>query len=229
MKKLIILIIVLFNIQLQSQEGVISYNVVISKDTNSTTEFSKKIDKEIEMSIFSLTFSASESYFNNIPHIPEDEISANIGLIKAHYYGYWYQSPTLRIAYFNKEIAGKEYLVVYENQMQGWELTNETKKIDNYSCYKATLIDYNERLDKETIIEAWYTPEIALPYGPVGYGGLPGLILELKYKDCIYISNKITLNPEKGIKAYPKPNMNNKIDSKEMTRLMKLARKVTED
>jgi GLPGLI family protein len=34
---------------------------------------------------------------------------------------------------------------------------------------------------KSQPVEAWFCPEIPFAYGPRGFGGLPGLILELRY------------------------------------------------
>lgn len=229
MKKKYLIISFLVATIMNAQQGEITYKTTRINDVENPTDYTQKLSKELNMSIFTLIYSNKESYFTNVPHVPEDDFMAKIALVTANYFEDWYQSSTLRTSYFNKDISGKEYLVVYKRLMQGWELTNESKKIDNYTCYKATLKDFNERSGKETIIEAWYTPDIALPYGPAGYGGLPGLILELKYKRCLYVASKINLNPEKDVKSYPKPNIDNQIDSKEMAHLMKAARKVTED
>ncbi|WP_196887348.1 GLPGLI family protein [Aureivirga sp. CE67] len=54
-----------------------------------------------------------------------------------------------------------------------WELSDETKKIHNFNCQKATL---NFRGRKYI---AWYTPEIPIFSGPWKFKGLPGLILEV--------------------------------------------------
>lgn len=59
----------------------------------------------------------------------------------------------------------------------GWKLTGETKKIHDFSCVKATT-SYRGR---NWI--AWFTPEIAVPYGPWKLHGLPGLILEAYSED----------------------------------------------
>lgn len=58
-----------------------------------------------------------------------------------------------------------------------WEITDETKDILGYECFKATT-DYRGR---KWI--AWFTPEIPLPEGPWKLCGLPGLILEANDTD----------------------------------------------
>lgn len=79
-----------------------------------------------------------------------------------------------------------------------------------------------------TVIEAWYVPEIPVPYGPVGNGGLPGLILQLKRPNfLLYTATKVTLNPKK-IKVI-KPQKGKKINLKELKIIMLKARKVTLD
>lgn len=55
-----------------------------------------------------------------------------------------------------------------------WQLHNDSKKILDYSCKKAT-VKYRGR---EFI--AWYTTEVPINNGPYVFEGLPGLILELE-------------------------------------------------
>lgn len=83
-----------------------------------------------------------------------------------------------------------------------WEITNETKKIGDYTCYKATT-SYQEfsyfKEPRDTVdikLEAWFTPEIAAPYGPMHYQGLPGLVLMAQASGAkIYIyADRIELN-----------------------------------
>jgi len=55
-----------------------------------------------------------------------------------------------------------------------WMISNETKKIANYTSQKATL-NYGNRT-----WEAWFTTDIALQEGPYIFYGLPGLIIHMK-------------------------------------------------
>lgn len=111
----------------------------------------------------------------------------------------------------NAEGAFKEnqYLIV-EPIEKKWNLTNESKKIDKYTCFKATT-EYIVVNSKGTFIHpviAWYCPEIPYQYGPAGYGGLPGMILELQERNNVFGAVKIELKtpseniqiPKKGIK-----------------------------
>lgn len=96
----------------------------------------------------------------------------------------------------NSEGAFKEnqYLIVKPIEKK-WNLTNESKKIDKYTCFKATT-EYIVINSKGTFIHpviAWYCPEIPYQYGPAGYGGLPGMILELQEKNNVFGAVKIEL------------------------------------
>ncbi len=78
---------------------------------------------------------------------------------------------------------------------------NETKKIGNYLCYKATTIFVIEN-SKGTFnhpVTAWYSTQIPIGFGPIGYGGLPGLIVELTVQNIKYSMTKLMLNPKKEI------------------------------
>lgn len=84
-----------------------------------------------------------------------------------------------------------EKCFVIENVKPIWELTQETKKIGNYVCHKAIMT--NSKSKKGPTI-AWYTNDIPSSFGPKNYYGLPGLILELKNPQVIFVAKKIQLN-----------------------------------
>jgi GLPGLI family protein len=121
-----------------------------------------------------------------------------------------------------QEFYGKKFLVKDQLQPMTWTLGNETKKIGNYTCFKATTFiptddllwysfswsrmrttnDSEEKTtevdDKSvdiTEVEAWYTPQIPVRHGPSEYWGLPGLILEVSAGETTMLCSKIILNP----------------------------------
>ncbi len=65
----------------------------------------------------------------------------------------------------------------------------------------------------ETVI-AWYTPEIPFSHGPIDYEGLPGLIVELNFKQVNYVLKRIDFEPTKTFKII-KPNKGKPITLKE--------------
>ena len=103
-----------------------------------------------------------------------------------------------------------------EYPIQEWQLSNETKKIGAYTCYKATtmkIVNGRKGIIK-TPVEVWYTPEIVIPFGPLGYNGLPGLIMELSMYNYKYYVSKIDLNTEKEV-AIKKPTKGKKVTEAE--------------
>lgn len=88
-----------------------------------------------------------------------------------------------------------EYLIV-DSIEKNWKYTNEKKLIDGYECYKATTenIIKNSYGEFHHPVIAWYCPEIPYQYGPAGYGGLPGLILQLQVRYNLFGAEKIELN-----------------------------------
>lgn len=98
------------------------------------------------------------------------------------------QKYTLKeLDFFGDEILVKSTL------KNDWNLTQETRKIGGYVCFKAW-----KKVNNTVLIEAWYTPEIPLNIGPRGFGNLPGLILELKQAELSYVASEIILNPKKS-------------------------------
>ena len=75
-----------------------------------------------------------------------------------------------------------------------WELSNETKIIDQFTCFKAILKqNVIGRLGNKLVLitEAWYAPALPYAFGPKEFSGLPGLILELKTKRTTFLASKI--------------------------------------
>lgn len=79
-----------------------------------------------------------------------------------------------------------------------WQITEETKLIQNFKCTKATL-----KFRGRDFI-AWFTTEIPVSYGPWKFHGLPGLILEVYDVDklCTWSATKIQypVNLDKKLK-----------------------------
>lgn len=78
---------------------------------------------------------------------------------------------------------------------------------------------------KETVITAWYTPDIPVSQGPGAYWGLPGLILEVTEGNTAILCTKITLNPKEKV-AIEAPTKGKKISQEEYKTTM--AKKVKE-
>lgn len=131
------------------------------------------------------------------------------------------------------EISGKRFLIKDELEEFGWEMTAETKKIGNYTCYKAvrkrdeerrsfTMTDgEQEETTKTVTIEtiAWYTPEIPVSTGPDMYWGLPGLILEVHEGKRTIICSEIVLNPKEKIEIKV-PKKGKKVSQEEFDKVM---------
>lgn len=102
---------------------------------------------------------------------------------------------------------GEKFLITEPAKNIKWNLTKETKKVFGYLCYKATF-EIERKGIKNMKIEAWYAPKLSYQFGPKGYHGLPGLILEIKQNDKLVITTKkinfndnfIIAKPKKGKK-----------------------------
>ena len=164
-----------------------------------------------------LSFNKEESVFTE-----EDQLDAISGATdswgKNFAPGKQYKNVKTNTQLQQQEFYGKKFLVKDVLQPIEWSLDSETKKIGNYSCFKATaLIPTNEltwysfswdklrnttesdstefKEVKMTQIEAWYAPQIPVRHGPLDYWGLPGLILEVSADNTTMLCSKLVLNP----------------------------------
>jgi GLPGLI family protein len=195
----------------QVKTGSIQYGLVMSKDLIEYKNLNKIIEKEFkkgnelaEKVEYTLNFNEEEAYYFANPLLIETNTSLNYLVITGSGKLKYYQNEKTKEyrEFIDSPRLGK--LIVNRQIIYEWTLHNETKMIDGYTCYKATtpvmsLRNNFKSTDRKFDITAWYAPEIPIGYGPVGYGGLPGLILELQFYAQTFYAKKINLNLDKTL------------------------------
>ncbi|MEM6967528.1 MAG: GLPGLI family protein, partial [Bacteroidota bacterium] len=73
-----------------------------------------------------------------------------------------------------QKFMGKNFLITGATKKYKWKLTGKSEKILDYDCQKATY-----QVDSSQQYVAWFTPQIPVSAGPLGFSGLPGMILKL--------------------------------------------------
>lgn len=92
-----------------------------------------------------------------------------------------------------KDLLGQTYLIEESGYYQEWDLINDKKEVLGYTCYKAIL----KNAPKDSQITAWYAPKLPYQFGPTGYHGLPGLILEtIQNGKLVVFAKEINLKAE---------------------------------
>ena len=101
---------------------------------------------------------------------------------------------------------GIDALLVRPYAFIEWSVdTTARRTIAGYPCLRATgSRSFNNHRGQLTLeeFEAWFTPELPLPYGPQGYDGLPGIILELTHRSAptamamTYTAREVNLLPD---------------------------------
>ncbi|TXD83897.1 GLPGLI family protein [Subsaximicrobium wynnwilliamsii] len=181
----------------QQIEGKIIYKSKIEKVTDKENSALNALNRVIEnndYADFELSFKNNETLFKIAPNLEQGDNELNLSkiLLGARYI--FYSNNQKHEMFYQLEAYGAFFLISYESIK--WELTKDSKKIGDYNCYKATTTKKvrNSRGVFEHKVTAWYTPEIPISIGPKGYHGLPGLVLELREKNKVYVAKNINLN-----------------------------------
>ena len=144
------------------------------------------------------------------------------------------------------EQFSKRFLITEEMKQEKWEMSIETKKIGQYTCYKATLVKEDKNIDwgsifrrgrnrkkdstqtkekeitkKMLTVIAWYTPQIPVSTGPSLYYGLPGLILELNAGRTTMLCTEVTIS-SKEILEIKEPKKGKKVSREEYNEIVKI-------
>jgi GLPGLI family protein len=143
------------------------------------------------------------------------------------------------------EQFSKRFLVVEEMEQAQWEMGVETKKIGQYTCYKATLVKEDTNIDwgsifsrntkkkdstntkdaelakKMMLITAWYTPQSPVSTGPDTYYGLPGLILEINAGRTTMLCTEVAIS-SKEVLEIEEPNKGKEVSREEYIKIVKV-------
>jgi GLPGLI family protein len=152
---------------------------------------------------YQLLFNQTESLFfaterlsqgnDNIFKLAQQNLGGEGEIVYCHY------GSKIRLS--QHKAFGKHFLVTDSIRTNMWELENETKKIGNFNCFKATsIISVEDAKIKERKVTAWYTLDIPFSTGPFGYTGLPGFIVEYSVLSDTYFLKQLELNPRKKLK-----------------------------
>lgn len=181
---------------------------------------------------------------NNSKYLNSKDFSNNKVLQKTNYYSLYYSDSLSVFKEFQKnindidnfeglfftdfrklkfnryfELNNKKYYLSQNFKSYRWKITNESKKILNFTCYKAVTFlpknnfsnSNNSFLVKPLQIEivVWFTYNLPFPIGPSDFNSLPGAILEvsidkntIQYKAIQYkrnVSNSILATPQNHI------------------------------
>jgi GLPGLI family protein len=178
-----------------------------------------RLKNRLEKTYF-LTFNTQESFFKEDEKI--DAISGATDSWGAYFSrGNQYKNVKESKLIQSQEFYGKRFLVKDSLYKINWTMGTESKKIGNYTCYKAKafvpkqeLNWYNfswsdlrkvEKKEGEAekpeeamiVVEAWYSPQIPVSQGPAEFWGLPGLILEVSYNNTTLLCTEVVINKDR--------------------------------
>ena len=188
----------------------------------SRSSYMKDMIKRNTEKDYVLEFNSIESTYKEIKKLETEEkgynwmasyVGENIGKI--------YKNAQDKISINETEMMGKFFLVTEDLEKIKWKMSGESKKIGQYTCYKATYTKQEEekvfsfgswnqnngtnqpkkpKKMRDVEVVAWFTPEIPVSSGPSWYQGLPGLILEVSDDDTTILCTKIVMNPKEKTK-----------------------------
>jgi len=172
-----------------------------------------------------LNIKGNESYSFIKPIMDVDNLSLKSVISASGYRKPIYtNNTTSEVLIYNSEtfFPEHEYIIGYDKLNTQWKLTNDSKIINGYKCYKAKGVYSIENNDKkfEDMVIAWYCPDIPASFGPYGYGKLPGLIIDLQVTNKHYVLNSIRSKDKKKMKIVT-PTKGKKIMNKKYQTLVK--------
>ncbi|MDN3595788.1 GLPGLI family protein [Zunongwangia endophytica] len=187
----------------KGQNGYAYYKKRLLNDANKENVNSKfqKAIKMLHEQDFILSFNTQNALFKKVDNMSIETNKSFEAYTRAlsGFTGQTYFDRRKKNVIHKKEFLGNFFLI--NKKKINWTLTKEQLKISSFECYKAVA--------KETInsptgfheidLIAWYAPDISLPYGPDGYGGLPGLIICLKNNGRVTTLKKIELLNDKEL------------------------------
>lgn len=182
-----------------SQDKIISveYNLIVQPDKDLfkgnevMTKLLANAIEDAKNETFTLIIQKGNSKFYHNTILSKNDYSKTP--LFANYDGVIYTIDNMQ--YIQCLLLGNN-VFVKKGTTENWKITNETKMIDGYKCYKATnvfVVITPKKVFNHPVV-AWFCPDLPFKHGPNGYGSLPGLILELQQFYSVYGVKKINLD-----------------------------------
>ncbi len=235
----------------QQKEGTILYEKKVNLHKTIQNEQMKAMMPEFRTSRHQLLFSDSVSIYRMIPETDAPDpfssgsggpvfINVGGGADGGDLYKNFAQSKGVQ----SSEFGGKAYLIIDTLKAEPWKMTDETKKIMGFTCYKATrkikqaqrsvirtfggpannISDTAKSQSapevKEIEIIAWFTNDIITPAGPENFGQLPGLILELDFDNGSTVFTATEVKKTVNKKELKEPQKGKTVSRQEFQKIM---------
>lgn len=231
MKNLIPYFLLFLGMSLYSQNnsGIVNYKVlkkeVLSNEIKDKgyKAFSDKIEKSAVELEFILKFNKRYSLFalKEGLVIDENDMMSQFAIKVLRGSNLYFTDRSQSTFFENTSFLDQKFSIKYKFEDFDWVIAKETKKIENYLCYKAYFMrpffDRNGNKKYSKII-AWFTTEIGYNYGPFEAVGLPGLVLEFHSGKYIFMASNISMKKNMDIN---KPSMNKIISKVEFDSIQK--------
>jgi GLPGLI family protein len=245
MKKALILIFSITTSYAQELVGKVEYQTIrnekekniLKPSTESSDDLSEDTMKAMEEAFekafqkkFLLSFTKNECLFEEIIELDKPKPNTDIMIaVSISGTGKKYLNLTENYSLLEEDMFGEELIIKDSLKNHNWVISEESKKIGDYLCYKASRTipvskndmqayeRYLKKIEsgksvlfpmekpKPQTITAWYAPDIPANFGPNGESGLPGLILKLETEELIYLCSKISIKNSEKLKI-KKPN-----------------------
>ena len=238
----------------QMKEGKISYERKINMHRNLPDPQMKSMIPEFRTDKFELIFNESVSLFRSVVDDEAPDPFANAGGGGGGGMRFNFRMPTTstytdmakQMQYEERAFFEKEFLIVDSLKQYKWKLSEETKTIAKQLCKKATTMitapqvrmrvsiggagnntdtaANTPRAPKETELVVWYAESIPVSFGPEGYSGLPGVIMEIDQDNGANVMTAVEVSakyPKKELVAPSKGEKMNRAQFQEnMQKLM---------
>jgi GLPGLI family protein len=193
-------------------------------------DYEREAKKNLEDVEFELLFTKTKSVFSIIERLGKSD-EEKIGTTNMDEGEIIYVDLQKDERLVQNTAFDQQFLISGQAFKQKWNLIDETKKIGNYICYKATsiLTIQNSVGTFNHQITAWYTPDLPFSHGPNGYVGLPGLIIELDIHVFTYFLKELDLKGKKNL-IIQKPVKGKKVTQDEYDKwLIKISKNIPFD
>lgn len=204
----ILIFLFCFTVSYSQHSGVVRYNVLMPENEKvigtKTEDFFKDIQKTGSKRTYTLEFNATQAHFflnkGMKTDREEDNVVEKVTSILIGSSNYYDRGKRISI---NENNNGA---LLEDDFSKDWVISTENKKVSDYLCYKATYVKYFKKNNetKSRIITAWFAPSLPYPFGPKGYNGLPGLVLELSDNDIVLFVDSIAIQGKPIEIKFPK-------------------------